>query len=375
MVRPKVDVVGPKDLHSGRVPREVLERIAHHRASEAGRVREFGEVRPIIHTETAEGFRMVAVGSEIHWSGDWKTFPDFLSYFIKKKLGAEWGNAELAKPLKDRHPILQWYNAMCELQRTSREAAGVEKGEAYGSELDGPTRAYMLLAYELYVLGDHMVLPESLLRRLRDPVQFQGARYEVYVCATMVRAGFQVEHEDETDSEQKHTEFLAVHKATGVRVAVEAKSRHRRGVLGAKHGGKLQPPESFRVGIRDLLKSAVAKAPGIPYFIFIDGNMPPEVAVPTSSGAWIDEVRETALAEGVVTTGGDALPQSVFNALFVTNTPDYYVGPGNPPPEGLVYSTHARVALHPIPVPGLVEEVERALMQSPNIPIYFPEDA
>lgn len=371
-VVPKIVPVRPEDIAAGRVPKEVLEKFALHQLREKQRTSEFGDVRPIIHAEFA-GHQVIAVGGEIHWSKTWKTFPDFLQHFIKKKLGAEWGNAELAKPLEERHPVLQWYEAMCELQRRSREAAGVEKGEVFSSELDGPSRAYMLLAYELYVLSDNMVLLESLLKRLRDPAQFQGARYEVFVCATMVRAGFKIEHEDETDSGQKHTEFVAIHKATGARVAVEAKSRHRRGVLGAKHGRKLDPPESFRVGIRDLFRSAVAKSPGIPYFIFIDGNMPPEVAVPTTSAAWIAEVRETALAEGVTTASGDAAPQSAFNALFVTNTPDHYVGPGAPPPQALGYSTIALSPLYPMPVPGLVEEVERALMQAPNIPIHFPE--
>ena len=36
-----------------------------------------------------------------------KTFPDFLYDYIKQALGPAWGNTEIAKPLSERHPILQ----------------------------------------------------------------------------------------------------------------------------------------------------------------------------------------------------------------------------------------------------------------------------
>jgi hypothetical protein len=52
------------------------------------------------------------------WSKNWKTFPDFLFDYIRNVLGADWGNAELKKPLSDRHPILQWYDSLCRFQRS-----------------------------------------------------------------------------------------------------------------------------------------------------------------------------------------------------------------------------------------------------------------
>ena len=73
-------------------------------AKEQARVVRFGEVRPVLHTGY-RGYKLVAVGSEIHWSKNWKTFSDFLLDYIKHVLSPEWGKAELEKPFEDRHPI------------------------------------------------------------------------------------------------------------------------------------------------------------------------------------------------------------------------------------------------------------------------------
>jgi hypothetical protein len=66
---------------------------------------------------------------------------------------------------------------------------------------------------------------------LKDINQFQGARYEIYVTASFVRAGFEVELENETERTTSHCEFTATHR-TGAKYSVEAKSRHRQGILG-----------------------------------------------------------------------------------------------------------------------------------------------
>ena len=63
-----------------------------------------GEGRPIISLKSHD-HQMVAVGNTLHWSKTWKTFVDFLSDYMKRKLGSDWGNAEIAKPLAKRHSI------------------------------------------------------------------------------------------------------------------------------------------------------------------------------------------------------------------------------------------------------------------------------
>jgi hypothetical protein len=82
----------------------MLERM---RACERIREAQQGHGRPIL------GFRqgsqqLVAVKDALYWSDKWKTFPNFLQDYVKRKLDPAWGNAEIAKPFAERHPVMQW---------------------------------------------------------------------------------------------------------------------------------------------------------------------------------------------------------------------------------------------------------------------------
>ncbi len=72
---------------------------------------------------------------------------------------------------------------------------------------------------------------------------------------------------------------------------VAAKRRHRPGVLG--RDGTPEAILGFRAGIGRLVSSALRKQPAYPYIIFVDANMPPEVASPLSPIDWQNEVNET----------------------------------------------------------------------------------
>ena len=69
--------------------------------------------------------------------------------------------------------------------------------------------AYTALAYDLYTLDHQALLQTKLVKRLKVKEQFQGARYEIYVSAAFVRAGFEMNLEDENDSTTTHCEFTA----------------------------------------------------------------------------------------------------------------------------------------------------------------------
>ena len=97
-------------------PEVVRQKIEEQEARERRREQQQGMGRPIIGTEFG-GRQFVAVGSTMHW-GKWKTFFDFLSDHIKQTLGGDWGNAEIAKPLSERHPVMRWYDAVCSQVRT-----------------------------------------------------------------------------------------------------------------------------------------------------------------------------------------------------------------------------------------------------------------
>jgi SEC-C motif len=88
-------------------PPHIAEMMRRREVQEEIRRVQQGLGRPII-SSMLNDHRMVAVGNQIFWSKDWKTFPDFLSAYIMKTLGSEWGNTEIKKPLAERHPIMQW---------------------------------------------------------------------------------------------------------------------------------------------------------------------------------------------------------------------------------------------------------------------------
>jgi hypothetical protein len=65
----------------------------------------------------SHGYKIIAIGNELQWSKNWKTFPDFLMSYYKNVMGADWGKAQLAKNRSDWSPIFEWYAQTCEYQR------------------------------------------------------------------------------------------------------------------------------------------------------------------------------------------------------------------------------------------------------------------
>ena len=310
------------------IPPEVLEKLVLHQQREAERIRRFGHVRAPISLEF-QGKRIVAVGSRIFWSPKWKTFHDFLVEYLRTVTGSEWGTAELRKPFQERHPIVQWYHGVCLLQQQTVK----ERGQIYEATATGPVIAFMSLAYDLYTLEHHALLQHHLLKRLKHRDQFQGARYETYVCAAFVRAGFDIVLEDETDSDTSHCEFVATHKKLGSGYSVEAKSRHRPGYLG--QSGEPRPLQEIKADVARLLRRALRKQADQERVVFIDVNVPPvdresiESDFLPSVAYEVDQLREGH--------SGEATYPPAF--IFFTNHPYHYVGTDTPDPGHTVLFT------------------------------------
>jgi hypothetical protein len=207
------------------------EAIQHSRektiAKERIREAQQGRGKRIVSAKVSE-HQIVAVGNTLHFSKTWKTFVDFLGVYIGKKLTPEWGNAELAKPLQERHTILQWYDAVCRLQKRSIKSPG----EPSEIAVNGALACYYGLAYGLYLLEHNVELQNRMIARLKDQSNFQGAYYELIVARALITAGFELILEDETDGRSKHCEFAAVSKETGKKFWIEAKMRSVAGMLG-----------------------------------------------------------------------------------------------------------------------------------------------
>lgn len=206
--------------------------------------------RPIISTQVEE-HRVVAVGRRFHASKNWKTFHDFLRDYPKIALGEDWWQEEMRKPTEHRHRIVAWFMRACEQAAATREAGR----EELGLPATGALSAYMRFAYDLYALKHAVDVEQLLIDRIRSPRGFSGAMYEVRVAASLLRAGFTLELEDETDRRTTHVEFVATHVATGAKFSVEAKRR-----------------EGERLKVNKLLYSALTKHAEYPRIVFVDTN-------------------------------------------------------------------------------------------------------
>jgi hypothetical protein len=258
-----------------------LRRISPERtkAQELIRQRQQGLGKPIISTKIGD-YRVVMVGNEVQYSTTWKVFPDFLGHYLKNILGPDWGNAELAKPLDQRHTILQWYDRYCAFQKRNFDPTC----EIQSAQVTGIVHCYLNLAYNLYLLKHNVELQDRLLKRLRDSQQFQGAYYELIIANCLIRSGFKLELEDESDEQRKHCEFSAVSHLTGRKYWVEAKMRSVDGILGkTKFDGtsRNDPTEMLTRHLREaLLKPADSQR-----LIFLDVNTPTQPMIEEPS--WV----------------------------------------------------------------------------------------
>jgi hypothetical protein len=293
-----------------------------HQIREAERLRKFGHVRPIISLDH-QGYKFVAVGSQLHYSKSWQTFHDFLWNYIAGVVTKEWGDAELKKPFEERHPIVQWYHYLCDFQR---KPAREEPGGIYSAIATGPVMAYTALAYDLYTLAHHALLQAKLVKRLKVKEQFQGARYEIYVSAAFIRAGFDVKLEDESDSTTTHCEFTATHKTIGLHYSIEAKSRHRTGFLGQP--GTPKSLQEIEADVYRLLQQALGKRAVNDRIIFIDVNVPPQGGLLFES-EWFKRVASQVKRLEESQSSTNPWPPAF---VFFTNHPYHYVDTDQPEP-------------------------------------------
>jgi hypothetical protein len=329
-------------------------------AEERERRRKFGEVRPLIHADH-KGYKVVAVGSEVHFSKRCRTVPDFLADYIVRKLTGDWAKGELAKPFQERHVIMQWYEGMCRYQQKQQRGPD----GLYAAFPNGSMRAYLLLAHDLYTLRHHGALQATVVDRLKHKDQFQGARHELLAAATCIRAGYTIKYEDERDPSRRHVELIATHQETGQVISVEAKSRHRPGVLG--FDGDRQDPSDIRAGIRRLLKDALDKPAVHPYVIFFDLNLP-ATQQKILTTPWFREVANTVADLSDRIDGGDP-----FNLIVFSNQPDHYLEDDVPSSGGETFSIVGRSPLIRPTHPQALMAVHEAANKFGIIPNSFEE--
>lgn len=293
------------------ISRGAVEAERHAAIHRLQRERQQGLGRGIISADAA-GIRLVVVGHR-KCRGNWKTFHDFLYAYLMNALGKDWFKGEADKDLGIRHPILGWHERLMTLTRSQQ----LPPGEVKQILITGAVNAYLTLAHDLYTLehnANHAHtagIQARLLRRLKHPDQFVGARYEIRVAAMLLRAGFELTWEDETDRSTTHGEFTATYPKTGRSFWVECKMRNQNPDAKSQSGfGKF-------VG---LVSDALRKETDAERLIFVDINTPAKPRVAQSYYDW-----RTAAVSDLRRFEGSKSTQDLPSALvFITNFPDHH---------------------------------------------------
>lgn len=263
-----------------------------------------------------DGRAWIVVGSEIHrqnYDGPYG-FMNAIHDNALHVFGDPYLDQQEAKSFAERHPAIQWMHAYVE-HRNNQIKNGIPETKVVQT---GAGAAWYRFAYDLFMIKDNVRLEAMLRERLLIDGNFQAARHELRVAALAVTAGLKIDFEDEADSSSTHPEFIATDLHAGFKIAVEAKSRHRRRVLGFSSGLDVEPGE--KVNVRDMVKHAYKKKPNLPLYVFIDVNLPPAKSKEQLL-RWLGEIHDTMgdlEAEGYA----DACPA---NVTFFSNDPSHYL--------------------------------------------------
>lgn len=268
----------------------------------------------LVHREpietTFKGKRVRVVGDKLAVAPPERTDQEHYVDFLRDQLGDDWNQEQRALPESNRHVLHRWNTEWDALRSGAAQPGYQALGNKQNSaSATGNLNCLINLAHDVTTLADAMVLPEELVKKLRTVDQFQGARYEIAMAAVLLRAQFEIEWIPRED--RKRPEFNATNRHTGQKVAVEAKSRHREGVLGRQ--GEM--PEEVKVDVSNLMAKALKKeTDGLPFLICIDLNMP--TAAPESFSEWAKELEAGVL--GRFSAGGQSDPDP-WAAVAFTN--------------------------------------------------------
>jgi hypothetical protein len=257
-----------------------------------------------------QGRKVWAIGSRVYTDNPPnQTFMEFVISVLADALGEEWLAEQDSLAADEQHIVRRAYTEHIgwrhrESQRSERDAEGL-----WSAEPDGWTQYLVSLAFDIASLIHSGALPDSLIRRMRNLDQYQGARYEIAVAAIFARLGLSIDWiDDQKASATKHPEFFATRD--DLTIAVEAKSRHRPGVI--HRPGEQEEAKVVRGDVQRLFNRAREKEVGeVPFMIFIDVNAPPSPGVHGFDTQWAQDIRNWLPS--------DEEPDGNYRSLCITN--------------------------------------------------------
>lgn len=301
------------------------------------------------------GYKARKVGNKLYKRPplEKEAFSNFIvALLIHDTLGEDWMQKQDNFPVERRHVVRKWLSAFDEWILGDVENSRMY--ETTSKKVSGAALSLLQLAYNCYCLQQLNKLPERMIARLRNYREFQGVEYEIAVAAIFVRAGFDIEFLEEQPG-KKICEFVARHSA-GLQIAVEAKSRHRSGVLNERGEASAE----IKGDIKKLYFQAREKVPGMPFVIFIEPNIPTLGEIPSDKPTWIEDI---------VKIIRKATPEnpSLHNLVVITNFGFHYSGNDQPSvfPFLWLQSTYTR---YPNTHPELWAKLGEILERYSNLP-------
>ncbi|AGH96628.1 hypothetical protein [Pseudobdellovibrio exovorus] len=318
-------------------------------------VENFGHINPPMAIRSENNDVIFALDGKVYLrtNGSSYNFANIIHDNALIALGIDFFKQGLTKPFEKLHPIIQWFSSVHSFDDNIIKPIHL-----------GHRDAWYRLAYDLYTIRDNATLKEQLKKRLINPLTFQGARHELRVAAICVAAGFNLDFQDESDGNSTHPEFIAADKFSSNKIAVEAKSRHRNGILGFTEGKIEEHGNSVKA--KSLVTKAYKKASEIPYYIFVDVNLPP-YKDEQQFKTWIKELEDSMID---LAAAGYTNPCPA-NAIFFCNDPSHHVTD-----RALNSDTNALWIKHfiaelpktPHPSEKVVERIMKAFTQRVRLP-------
>jgi hypothetical protein len=320
-------------------------------------------VKPVVH----KGKRIWALGRHIHFNHPaQETFYEFISGVLLHTLGQKWWDEN--RNSSDPHFVMKCILKEREWRSRNELPENRVSSNRFASVPDGYTRYLGSLAFDVYTLLRAGHIPKGLRRRLRDKIQFQGARYEIAIAAIMSRMGCDLRFlDDEARPSDSRCEFLVTHRESHSKFAVEVKSRHRPGVLHCP--GSYVDPQEMRTDLIKLFRKAISQNPGgLPFLIFIEVNHPMSQGTSIDDKLWASAV-EAVMDETFSTSPDDPDP---FNFVVFTNFTDHFQAECHAVPAE-VYFCMTTCPAEPHPSLVLLNRLELALMHFGFVPDLDPE--
>lgn len=228
-------------------------------------------IRPV----TFQGRKIWALGNRVYPDEPPSiTFGEFILKVLKNELGRDWWEENSKKPVTDQHYIFRAFDQFEHWKKRVDRDARIGPDGSKGALPDGWTYNLLSFAFDVAVLihgADGIT--DDLLDRLRNRAEYQGARYEVAVASIFARMGCKITFIENHLNTERHPEFYAEIPDNGLKVAVEAKSKHRPGVI--HETGQSDVSYLRRTRVVPLINAALKQNPGdIPFIIFVDINQP-----------------------------------------------------------------------------------------------------